>query len=133
MPHTHISTRKWRWGTFQLAVALVNKGMCLLLFHVFKHLLLRKADVLKPCRKSKFLRKKIYRNPLALKNKKVQGIFSKMLILALLSSTVFCLQNHLSDFKLFCSGNRRLLSEFLRIWVDFRDIVNGSPNILAKN
>ena len=47
--------------------------MCVLLF-VFKHSLLRKTDVLKACRKSKFLREKILRNALALKSKKVQGI-----------------------------------------------------------
>ena len=38
---------------------LINKGMRDLLFDVFKHLLLRKTDVFKTCRKSKFLRKKI--------------------------------------------------------------------------
>ena len=72
--------------------------MCVLLFDVFKHLLLRKTDVLKTCWKSKFLEKKIWRNALALKSKKVQGIFGKTFILALLSSAVFRLQNHVSDF-----------------------------------
>ena len=57
--------------------------MCVLLFDVFKHLLLRKTDVLKTCRKSKFLGKKIWRNALALKSKKVQDIFGKTFILAL--------------------------------------------------
>ena len=72
--------------------------MCVLLFDVFKHLLLRKTDVLKTCRKSKFLGKKIWRNALALKSKKVQGIFGETFILALLSSAVFRLQNRVSDF-----------------------------------
>ena len=72
--------------------------MRVLLFDVFKHLLLRKTDALKTCRKSKFLGKKISRNALALKSKKVQGIFRKMFILALLSSTVFRLQKRVSDF-----------------------------------
>ena len=72
--------------------------MYVLLFDVFKHLLLRKTDVLKTCRKSKFLGKKIWRNALALKSKKVQGIFGKTFILALLSSAVFHLQNCVSDF-----------------------------------
>ena len=72
--------------------------MCVLLFDVFKHLLLRKTDVLKTCRKSKFLGKKIWKNALALKSKKVQGIFGKTFILALLSSAVFRLQNRVSDF-----------------------------------
>ena len=72
--------------------------MCVLLFDVFKHLLLQKTDVLKTCRKSIFLGKKIWRNALALKSKKVQGIFGKTFILALLSSAVFRLQNRVSDF-----------------------------------
>ena len=62
------------------------------------HLLLRKTHVLKTCRKSKLLKKKIWRNALALKSKKVQGIFGKSFILALLSSAVFRLQNCVSDF-----------------------------------
>ena len=60
-------------------------------------LLLRKTDVLKTCPKSKFLGKKTRRNALVLKSKKVQGIFWKPFILALLSSAVFCLQNRVSD------------------------------------
>ena len=72
--------------------------MCVLLFDVFKHLLLRTTDVLKTCRKSKFLGKKIWKNALALKSKKVQGVFGKTFILALLFSAVFRLQNHVSDF-----------------------------------
>ena len=64
-----------------------------------KHLLLRKTDALKTCQKSKFRRKKIWRNvPLALKSKKVQGRFGEMFILALLSSAVFRLQNAVSNF-----------------------------------
>ena len=77
---------------------LINKGMCVLLFDVFKYLLLRKTDVLKTCRKSKFLGKKIWRNTLALRSKKVHGIFGKTFILVLLSSAVFRLQNLVSDF-----------------------------------
>ena len=72
--------------------------MCVLLFDVFKHLLWRKTDVLITCQKSKFLGKKIWRNALAFISKKVQGVFGKTFILALLSSAVFHLQNRLSDF-----------------------------------
>ena len=71
--------------------------MCVLLFDVFKHLLLRKTDVLRTCLKSNFLGKKIRRNALALKGKRVQGIFGKTFILVL-SSAVFSLQNRVSDF-----------------------------------
>ena len=76
---------------------LINKGMCVLLFVDFKHLLLRKTGVLKTCGKSKFLRKKIRKNAPALKSKKLLGIFGKTFILALLSSAAFRLQNRISD------------------------------------
>ena len=59
---------------------------------------MRKREVLKTCQKSKFLGKKISRNPLALRSKKVQGIFGETVTLALLSSAVFRLQNRVSDF-----------------------------------
>ena len=78
---------------------LINKEMCVLLFYVFKHLLSRKTDVLKTCRRtSRFLGKKIGRNARALKSKMVQGIFGKTFILALLSLAVFRLQNCVSNF-----------------------------------
>ena len=72
--------------------------MLVLLFDVFKHLLLRNTDVLKTCQKSKFLGKKIGINSLAMKSKKLQGIFGKLFVMALLSSAVFHQQNHVSDF-----------------------------------
>ena len=49
--------------------------MYVLLFDAFKHLLLRKIDALKTCRKNTFLGKKTWTNALALKSKNVQGIF----------------------------------------------------------
>ena len=120
---------------------LINKGMCVLLFDGFKQLLWRKTDLLKTCRKSKFLGKKIWRNAPALKSKKVQGIFRKSFFserkleemhqlwrairYKVYSGKCFfwryyhqmplsakpCFQ---ISFKLFCSGDKRLLSEFLR-------------------
>ena len=63
-----------------------------------KHTLLRKTDVFKTYRTSKFFQKKIGRYALALKRNKVQGIFGETFILALLSSAVFPLQNRVSDF-----------------------------------
>ena len=59
---------------------------------------IEKNDVLKTCRKSKFLGKKIWRNALALKSKKVQGIFGETFFLELLSSADFRLKNPVSDF-----------------------------------
>ena len=72
--------------------------MCVLWFDVLKHLLLRKTDILKTCRKSKFLGKKIWRKALALKSKKVKGIIGKTFIFVLLSSAVFRLKSGASDF-----------------------------------
>ena len=72
--------------------------MSVLLLDVFKHLLVRKTDVLKTCLKSKFLGKKIRRNAIVLKSKKVEGIYGNTFILALLSSAVFVLQKSVSDF-----------------------------------
>ena len=79
-------------------------------------------------RESKFLGTKIWRNALPLKSKKVQDIFGEIIILAILSSAVICLQNYL----------RFLLIRFAWEIKDFhqsssvRDIMNISPNILAK-
>ena len=92
---------------------LINKRMCVLLFDVFKHLPLRKTDVLKTCRKSKFLGKKIWRNAWPLKSKKVHGIIEKTFILTFYLQLSFVCKtvSHIS-FKLFCSD----ISEFLRKW-----------------
>ena len=40
---------------------------------------LRKTDILKTCRKSKFLGKKIWRNALALKSKEIKGFYQSCL------------------------------------------------------
>ena len=48
--------------------------------------------------KINFSERKFEKNALALKGKKVQGIFGEMFILALLSSAVFRLKNRVSDF-----------------------------------
>ena len=63
-----------------------------------KHLLFTKTDVLKTCRTSKSLGKKIWINALALKSLRVQGVFGETFTLALLSSAVFRPQNCISDF-----------------------------------
>ena len=68
---------------------LVFAQVCLIcqnLVHVCAHYG-NSTVVVKPwtCWKSKFLGKKIWRNALALKRKKVQGIIGRMFILAVLS------------------------------------------------
>ena len=85
-----------------------------------KHLLLRKG---------KLLRKKVWKNALALKGKKVQGI------LALLSSAVYYPQNRVSDFFLiyFAREIKGFYQSSVRNKVYLWDIMNVSPNILTKN
>ena len=74
------------FSSIKETIWLINKGICVLLFDVFQHLQLKKTDVLKACWK----------------------------ILALLRPAVFRLQKRVSHFKLFCSGDKRVLLEFLR-------------------
>ena len=92
-------------------------------------MLLRKIDVLKSCLKSKFLGKKLWRNAPALKSKKVQGIFGETFILGLFSLLVFGLQNRASDVRVIKGFYQSSLGKY----VDFRDIMNVLPYILAKN
>ena len=102
------------------------------------NILLRKTDVLKTFRKRTFLGKKIWRNVLALKSKKVQDIFRKTFIFGIvvfiLSSAVFCLQNCLR-FLLICFAwdIKGFYPSSLGNEVDSKDMSNVSPNILAKN
>ena len=92
---------------------LINKGMCVLLFDVFKHLLLRKTEVLKTCQKSKFLKKKTWRNALALRAKRYKVYQGRRLFWPyyLQLSFVYKSVSQIS-FKLFYSEDKRLLSEF---------------------
>ena len=64
-----------------------------------------------------FLGKKIWRNALDLKSKKVLGVLGKRLFChyRLRLSLVYKTLSQIS-FNLFCSGDKRLLSEFLRKW-----------------
>ena len=111
---------------------LINKGTGVLFYYVFKDLLLPKTDVLETCRKRKFLGKKIWRNALVLKSKKIQGIFGKTFSLTLLSSTVFVYKTVSQiSFKLFCSGDKRLLSKFLRKWDWFQGHNERFPKYLG--
>ena len=86
-------------------------------------------------RKEKFSERKFEEIALALKSKKVQGIFRETFILALLSSAFINLQNHVSDFLLICFSQeiKGFYQSSLGNEFDFRDIMNASPNILAKH
>ena len=98
---------------------LINKGMCVLLFDVFKHLLLRKTDVLKTCRKSKFLGEKIGRNTLAWRALKVYSGKRLFWLYYLQLSFLYKTVSQIS-FNFFCSGDKKLLSEVLRKWSWFQ-------------
>ena len=95
---------------------------------------MRKTDVLRTYRKSKFLEKKIWRNALALKNKNVQGIRQNLYfgisIFSCLLSTKLCPRLLVNCFVREIKG---FYQSSLGTEVDFRDIMNVSPNILAKN
>ena len=97
-----------------------------------KNLLLRKTDVLKTCRKSKFFGKKIWRNALAFKSKKVQDNSGKRLFwhYYLQLSFVYKIMFQIS-FNLFCSGDKRLLSEFLRKWGWFQEHNEHFPKFIG--
>ena len=67
-----------------------------------------------------FLGKKIWRNALALKSKKVQNIFKETFILILSFSAVFFYKTISQiSFTLIHSGDKRLLSGFMRKWIWF--------------
>ena len=82
-----------------------NKGTRVLSFDVFKHLLLRKTDFLKTCRKSKFLKcwKENLKNCTSFEEKKgtryVWGkVYFGIIIVSCLSSTKPCLRFLLNCF-----------------------------------
>ena len=93
--------------------------MYVLLFDAFKYLLLRKTDVLKPCQR-KFLEKKIWRNTIALK------LWPYYLQLSFVYKTVSQI-----SFKLFFSGDKKLLSEFLGKWGRFQGHNERFPKYLG--
>ena len=108
--------------------------MCVLLFDIFKHLLLRKTDVLETCRKSKFPGKKIWRNARLWQAKKYKLYSGKRLFLHYyLQLSFVCKTVPEISFKLFCSEIKGFYQSFLGNDVDFSDIMNDPLNILAKN
>ena len=97
--------------------------MCVLLFNVFKHLLLRKTNVLETCWKSKFLGTKIWRNALALKGKRYKVYWGRRLFwlyylqLSFVSKTVSQI-----SFKFFVREIKHFNQSSLGNEVDFRNI-----------
>ena len=108
--------------------------MCVLLFDVFKHLLLRKTDVLKTCRKLTFLEKKFLKKCTNFEDQKDtryirENVYFGIIIFSCLSSTKPCLRFLLNCFVREIKG---FYQSSLGNEVDFKDIMNVSPNILAK-
>ena len=104
--------------------------MYVLLFDVFKHILLRKTDVLQTCRKKKFAEMhELWR---AKRNKVHSGkrlFWHYYLQLPFVYRTVSQI-----SFKLFSSGDKIGFYQIsLEYEADFRDIMNVFPNILVKN
>ena len=102
--------------------------MCVLLFDVFKHLLLRKTDVLKTCWKNlkkctSFEEEKDTRYIR-------ENVYFGIIIFSCLSSTKPCLRFLLNCFVREIKG---FYQSSLGNEVDFRDIMNVSANIWAKN
>ena len=106
--------------------------MCVLLFDVFKHLLLEKTDILKICRKSKFLGEKNLKKCTIFEEQKGtrcirENVYFGIIIFSCLSSAKQCLR-----FVLDCSTNKRLLSEFLWKWGWFQGHYERFPKYLDK-
>ena len=113
---------------------LISKKMCVPLFDVFKHLPLRKTDVLKTCRK-KNSRKENLKKCTSFEEQKGtryirENVYFGIIIFSCLSSTKPCLRFLLNCFVREIKG---FYQSSLGNEVDFRDIMNVSPNILAKN
>ena len=108
--------------------------MCVLLFDVFKHLLLRKTDVLKTCRKLTFLEKKFLKKCTNFEDQKDtryirENVYFDIIIFSCLSSTKSCLRFLLNCFVRDIKG---FYHSSLGNGVGFRDIVNVSPYSVAK-
>ena len=109
--------------------------MCVLSFDVFKHLLLRKTDVLKTCRKKKNSRKENSTKCTSFEEEKGtryirEKVYFGIIIFSSLLSTKPCLRFLLNCFVWDIKG---FYQSSLGNDIDFRDVMNFSPNILAKN
>ena len=108
---------------------LINKGMCVLLLDAFKNLLLRKTDVLKICQKENLKKCRSFEEQKGTRYIR-ENVYFGIIIFSCLSSTKPCLRFLLNCFVREIKG---FYQSSLGNEVDFRDIMNVSPNILAKN
>ena len=84
--------------------------MCVLLLGAFKHLLLRKTDVLKISRKENLKKCTSFEEQKGTRYIR-ENVYFGIIIFSCLSSTKAC---HRFLINCFFSGDKRLLSEFLR-------------------
>ena len=112
---------------------LINKGMCSFIWCFFKHLLLRKTDVLKTC--WKISQKENLKKCTSFEEQKgsryiQENVYFGIIIFSCLLSTKPCLR-----FLLNCCVRKikGFYQSSLGNEVDFRDIMNVSPDISAKN
>ena len=116
MLHTHISTRKWRWTTFQLAVALQN--MILHILELFWACNTAHRNVIAYLNES-FHGKSS--NGCSVKNFKFLQIATidktlwEEMILKIWKSNIFSLEDY-SIFSDFCVGFREQNWNFMEVW-----------------
>ena len=142
VPHSPFPVPLFKGSLFKEINRLIRKGMYILLFDIFnwcslfssikerfvKHLLLRKTDVLKTSILSE--RKFEEMHFLGRAKRYIRGNVYFGIIFSCLSSIKPCLR-----FLLICFdwAIKDLYQSSLGNEIDFADIMNVSPNILAKN
>ena len=99
-----------------------------------KHLLLRETDVLKACRKSKFVRNFFCRNALALKSKNVENLYGETFFwYCWLQLSFVCKTMSQISFNLFFPKDKRVLSEFSWKWGWFQEHNEHFSKYLPKS
>ena len=116
-------------SSIKKAIWLINKGIGILSFDILKHLRLRKTDVLKTCRKENLKKCTSFEKQKCTRYIR-ENIYFGIIVFSCLSSTKIFLRFLLNCFV---REIQVFYQSFLGYEFDFRDIMNVSPNILAKN
>ena len=116
-------------SSIKKAIWLINKGIGILSFDILKHLRLRKTDVLKTCRKENLKKCNSFEKQKGTRYIR-ENVYFGIIVFSCFSSTKiflrFLLNCFVPEIQVFYQSS-------LGYEVDFRDIMNVSPNILAKN
>ena len=117
------------------SIKKTNKVMCVLLCDVFKYLLLTKIDVLKSFKKSKFLGKKHLKKCTSFEEQKGARYIREILYFGIIIFSCLLSTKPFLRFLLNCFVRKikGFNQSSLENDADFRDIMDVSPNILAKN